>query len=196
MQRNNIATRYPRAAKARLVRWREVDGLMPGQLAERAAAEWPELPPIHSSTWRSWSRGREYAELREAVCGEAERLAPLQSLWGAVADGGVETALSGTLYLLLRQAYEAADGELDVGELTRLVQAVATAQRAEIARLQAERGAAIETLEQEHAAEVAELHAQIAGLQADIERLINPDAGARTPEERIAAIRERLGIVE
>jgi|GEM_PF-4099526 len=197
MQRNNIAARYSRRRKAELVRWREVEGLMPGQIAVRAAREWPGLPPIHGTTWAAWSRSPEYRELRDTVCGEARRSEKLDALWGAVESGGMDTALQGTLYLLLHQAFESAQGgELETKELTALVNSLSTAQRAEIARTAEARNAELDRLRAEHAAALAERDAEIATLRAELDALRNPqqDDSALSEEERVKRIRERLGV--
>ncbi len=200
MQRNHIAMHYPCRAKAALVRWREIDGLTPGEIRARAASEWPDLPRIHASTWLAWSRSQEYRELRGAVLEERGRNARLDRMWTAVRDGAADDVAAATLYLLLHRAYELAEtGRADVRELRNLVSAVSEARRAEIARVKAETDRTLRELRGKHAGEIAEKDAEIARLRSVLEAAgIDPDAekagGKRITDEDLEKIRQRVGL--
>lgn len=197
-QRNNIARWYPRAAKLALVRWRELDGLPPIRVKERARTQWPDLPAIHGTTWMQWRKSTEYAELLALVSGEQTERDRLAELFHAA--GGTEAladVADAAAYALAAKAMRIAEGVEDAGEIRSLMQTVQAARRQAADQVQAACDAKIAELEERHAAELGQLRAEIAGrdeaiaaLKAEIERL---KAGGK--EVDAAAVAARLNEV-
>lgn len=174
MQRNNIAMHYPAEVKAELVRLREVDGMAPGQVREEAARRHPELPKIHGSTWASWAKSREYRELRDRILEWDRKMAPRR--WAALVqnDGkGPQTVADLAEMAVLEQLHALAvsGAALESGDIVKVARAITTMQRTQIARRQEEVDGRIRAIEEEHAAEVAELLATIAERDKTIEQL-------------------------
>lgn len=203
MQRNNVATRYPREAKARLVRWREIEGLMPGEIAARAHTEWPDLPRIHAGTWQRWAASREYRELRDLVVPYEQDLSEDRVLAAALNDGRGPEALADLVVMdvvreLRRQTRDGGISDLrDLAAVTRSLSPILRRQVDE-AKLAADRR--IGEMRDEHAAALAARDATIAELRGEIERLrgalaaagIDPDADSERKGEGLspAALRQ------
>ena len=171
-QRNNIARYYPRAAKLALVRWRDVDGLPPIRVKERARAAWPALPVIHGTTWQHWRASAEYAELLRLVTGEQAERERLSELFQAA--GGPEAladVADAAAYALAAKAMRIADGAEDAREVRSLMQTVRDARRQSADQVQEACTARIEALQEQHAAEIATLQATIAGRDEAIAQL-------------------------
>jgi len=191
--RNNIARRFPRSAKIQLVRWAEVgvDGvvLTPSEISTRAADTWPDLPAIHSRTWKAWAGSAEYSRIRDLVCEEDRRNTFLLDEYQAAgADEGMDSMLNAASYALACKAASGAADADDYKELRALMQTIRDAQRMRSEALEAERNDAIAVLEREHDAQCAEYEVRIRSLEADhrryreaIERAgINLESGRET----------------
>lgn len=179
MQRNNIATRFPRQAKLQLVRWREIDGLMPGEIKTRAADRWPELPAVHSSSWRSWSRGTEYADLRAMVCDEERKRTELTKLFEAAGGpNALSDVADSAAYALAAKAMEAAGDDVSVKEIRTLMATVRDAKSVAADKIREEYDERIRAIEDERAAAAAQLQADNAAMfeelqaaEAEVDRL-------------------------
>ncbi|MFA5635043.1 MAG: hypothetical protein WC977_03970 [Anaerovoracaceae bacterium] len=181
MQRNNIATRFGRERKAALVRWREIEGLMPGEIAARAAEQWPELPRIHSRTWERWHASAEYRELRRLVVDYEAELSEDRALAAVLNDGRGPEALADLVVMdvvkaLRRQTRD--EGLTDLRDLASVTRALSPILRRQVdeAKLAADRR--LEEAKTAHAAELAEAAAKLADahdysaeLEAEIEKL-------------------------
>jgi hypothetical protein len=204
MQRNNIAMHYPAEVKAEAVRLREVDGLPPGKVRETLAARHPELPRVHATTWASWTRSREYRELRDRILDWDRKIAPRR--WAALVqnDGhGPQTVADLAEMAVLEQLHGLAESgaALESGDIVKVARAITTMQRTQLARRSEELDTRLRAMEDKHAAELADKDAMIAkaaatiaALEAEIERMRNPQTGPLTAEEKIDAIRDRLGV--
>jgi len=203
MQRNNIATRFPRERKAQLVRWREVDGLMPGEIAARAARQWPELPAIHTRTWHAWSRGPEYRELRNLVCEYERDLADDRALAAVLNDGRGPEALADLVVMdvvrALREQTRA--GQVtDLRDLASVTQALSPILRRQVQEAKLDADRRLEEARRKHRAEIdewAQRHAyetetrdqRIAELEAELARL---RAGGAVDLKKVADDMERV----
>jgi uncharacterized protein (DUF2267 family) len=174
MQRNNIATRFGRERKATLVRWREIEGLMPGEIAARAAAQFPELPRIHPRTWERWHASPEYRDLRTLVVDYEAGLAEDRALAAVLNDGRGPEALADLVVMdvvkaLRRQTRD--EGVTDLRDLASVTRALAPILKRQVdeAKLAADRR--LDEAKTAHAAELADKDARIAALEADIDRL-------------------------
>ncbi len=186
--RNNIAMHYPRRAKRQLVYWREVDGVIPARIQERAAKAWPDLPAIHNNTWAAWCDSPEYRELREALTAEAEANRDLDGEWARLQSGEGDDYHAATKFLLLKRAHEAAAaGELDAKSLKNLSGILVDDARVELARQKAEADRRLADAERRHEAEAAELAADNEALQRDVETLTGE-------VDRLAELCQRAGI--
>jgi len=175
MQRNNIAMHYPATVKAEMVRLREVDGITPGELRERMAERYPDLPKIHTRTWACWSRSPEYRQLKERILEWDKRMAPRR--WAALvqnAGQGPQTVADLAEMAVLEQLYALAESgsALESGDIVKVARAITTMQRTQIARRTEETDGRIAAIEQEHAAEVAELQAEIQRMRQQLERTV------------------------
>jgi hypothetical protein len=172
MQRNNIATRYGRRRQAELVRWREIEGLMPIEIKRRAGELWPDLPPIHGTTWTSWSRSAEYRQLRDEVVPVAREEAADDALFGAIDASSLPEVVKAAQYLLAKNVLKAARrGELSEAAADAALRSLATVDRADIARSADARNQELDRLRTEHAAAVSALREQITGRDARIAEL-------------------------
>lgn len=187
-QRNNIYREYPRAAKLQLVRWREVDGLPQGRIIERAAAQWPDLPKIHSSTWRAWADSDDYADLLALVTGEQREREKLSELFaaagGADALGDVARAAA---YTLAAKAMAVTADASSAREIRQLMATTLDASRIAADEIREEYETRIEAIE-------TEKDADYATLKADNEAMFDELEAAAAEVDRLTALCERAGI--
>ncbi len=197
--RNNIA-KMPSRIRVRIARL-DVNGVGPTKIAATIAAEHPDLPRIHASSVVAYRRGAEYAEIRDRILFEDQRNSKLEQIWGAVEQQGMDAALQSTLYMLMHQAFDAAGGKLEIEELTKLVNSLAGAQRAEIAKtadarkqqvakLKAEHAAEIFDMTAEHQTEITRLLARIGELEGSAER-----AGGGLSDEALEEIEQKAKLL-
>lgn len=202
MARNNIA-RLPWEIREVVCRLR-FDGRGNREIAAavqeacRAAAIRP--PKIHGTSILAYSRSAEYAQYCDRRRQWDERMAPRRWAAALVNDGrGPQTVADLAELEILEQLHTlAAGGLLETGkDVATVARAITAMQRTQLARRQEEADTRVRELEERHAAEVAHLRAEIAGLKKHIESLENPgvgDGSELTDAEKARRIRERLGI--
>jgi uncharacterized protein YecT (DUF1311 family) len=167
--RNNIYRHYNRAQKLRMIRWREMDGLPQSEIILRAAAEWPDLPRIHSTTWGTWRKCDEYRDLLAAVVGE-QRKNDLRGemLHAAGGPGALADAAKAAAFALAQRAMENVQEADSAKEIRALMQTVCDAQKIADSALRDKYEARIAKLAAAHAVEVEDLAEHIKGQQAII----------------------------
>lgn len=202
-QRNNIATKIPFELR-RVINRMLVDGFAYKQIAAELKRQFPSCPVLHNTTLGAWQRSAEYLRFRTAREANREEMEETRALAEAINDGrGPESTTDVIIMELVRQIH----GKIKAGEITNLddigavtkalapiLRAQAAAELAEGRRREADLAAQIETLKAQHAADLAELDQQLESKDAELETLRNPQSGPLTPEAKIAAIRERLGV--
>jgi hypothetical protein len=171
MQRNNIATRFSRERKAALVRWREVDGMMPGEIAARAGREWPELPRIHGTTWQTWAKGAEYKELRGLVSGFEKDLAADRLLASVINEGRGPESITDLIVMDVARELRGLtrNGIGDANVLANVTKALAPILRKQAADAKLALDTRLQEAEAKHINQVENLNARIADLQGELE---------------------------
>lgn len=197
-QRNNV-TRLPAAARFRVSQLID-DGATYDAIradAEIAAACGERRLTLHNNSIAAFAESAEHSANLADLRTWKQRVG--RRRWAAKAISAEEGAasLADVAQLqILEQLADLAEGgvELTGKDVCKISNAIATMQRVELAKQDQARKDQIAAIEKEHAAEVAELQATIANLRAEVDALRNPQSGPLTPEQKIDAIRERLGV--
>lgn len=179
--RNNIE-RLPAKLRIQIARWM-LNSIGYDEIRRRVADAEPTAAVVHNSSFRAFAKSAEYRELRERMLFEDEQNQKLQQYWHLVnSEDGLDSAVKGTLFLLLRKAHDAAGATLDTKEVASLIRSLTSLQKAETYQDLADSRRRIEAIEAEHAAEVATLQAEIARLRTEIEnqKTIIANAGLNT----------------
>lgn len=201
MQRNNLA-RLPWEVREIAARLR-FDGAGNQAIAEAVQAACRQRgirpPRIHGTTILAYTKSAEYQRYCDQRRKWDDRLAPRRWAAALLNEGKGPQSVADLAELeILEQLHDlAAGGLLETGkDVATVARAITAMQRTQLARRQEEADARLRDAERAHAEEAERLRSEIKKLQGEIDRLVNPQADERTltPEERIARIRERLGI--
>ena len=171
--RNTIETEYPLELRLEIAQWL-LDAVGYSEIKTRLAERGIEHLP-HNSSFLAYQRGLEFSTIREDLVAWKRKAAERAARAKLINEGrGPESLADLAQYHILEQLDELASGGLlATGEdVARVATAISNQQRTLIAAAESARRDHVDRLKREHAAQTAELTAEIARAKAHIEKLV------------------------